>query len=72
MLSNENIPKYRTINQCYELIKELDKDTAISCWMIRSLKDCPQIKSIKRGNKVLMDINSLLQYLFNGDKAYEE
>lgn len=31
MLSNENIPKYRTINQCYELIKELDKDTAISC-----------------------------------------
>lgn len=31
------MPRYRTIQQCFEEIKRIDKDTVISSWMIRNL-----------------------------------
>lgn len=63
--------KYRTIKQCYQFVKELDNDTAITEWFIRQLCINGKIKYYKSGNKSLVNLDSLLNYL-NQDNFKEE
>ena len=71
-MSNEvRIPMYRTINECYNLIKQMDPETAITTWHLRCLKDKLEIITMSSGNKVLIEFNSLLAYLNKGEKANE-
>ena len=55
--------RYRSIQKCWEEIKMMDKDTAISSWMIRNLCKENKIHYILSGNKALVDFDSLLNYL---------
>ena len=57
------MPKYRTINSCYALIHENDEESAITTFFIRKLCNSSAVKSIKAGNKILVDFDSLIEYL---------
>lgn len=55
--------KYRTINQAYECLKELDADTAITLHALRKLVVSGQIPSMRVGKKYLIDFDVLSGYL---------
>ena len=57
------IPRYRTIQQCLVEIKKLDKESAISEFFIRSLCRSQTIEYVSSGNKSLVNLDNLLQYL---------
>ena len=57
------MPRFRTIQQCFEEIKRIDKDTVISSWMIRNLCKEKKVHCILSGNKTLVNLDSLLNYL---------
>lgn len=59
----DNLPRYRTIQQCLLEIKKIDEDSAISEFLIRSLCTRQRIAHIKTGNKSLVNLDNLLQYL---------
>ena len=58
--------RLRTIQQCLMEIKSIDKDSAISEWFIRSLCKSNKINYIPNGTKILVNLNSLIDYLNNG------
>ena len=55
--------RIRTINQTLQMIRQEDPKSSISKNAIRELADNRQIRSLKRGNRVLIDYDSLLAYL---------
>lgn len=57
------MPIYRTINQCYDSIVNEDSDTAITKFFIRKLCIKNLVHNIKSGNRFLIDLNSLNNYL---------
>lgn len=59
----EDIIKMRTIKQCYQEIKKLDSDTAITEWFIRCLCKEHKVKHFMTGKKILVNFNDLLTYL---------
>jgi len=64
----ENVTRMRTINQCVNHIKQLDPDTAISEWYLRTLVKENKIKYFMTGNKALISLESLLSFLnFNNE-----
>lgn len=58
---------YRTINDCYNLIKQTDNETAITKYFIRCLAREHKIKVLSAGSKFLIDFNSLKDYLEKGE-----
>ena len=59
----ENIPKMKTVQQCFQSIKLLDSETAITEWFIRSLCKDNKVKHFMSGNKILVNYDDLLKYL---------
>jgi hypothetical protein len=57
------MPKLRTIIQCYEMIRSEDSLTAITPYFIRSLCNSRSVRFINAGNKILVDYDSLINYL---------
>lgn len=57
------MPIYRTINQCFSSIYNEDSNTAITKFFIRKLCEEDRIKNLRAGNKILVDWNSLLEFL---------
>ena len=55
--------RMRTINEAYEYLKKHDGETAVTCFFIRSLCKQELIRSFKRGNRILVDLDSLISYL---------
>lgn len=60
------IARYRTIKQCLQVIKEIDHDTAITEWNIRQLCKEDKVLYYKNGNKSLVCLDSLLEFLNRG------
>lgn len=58
-----NLPRYRTIKGCLEEIKKLDNSTAISEWFIRQLCKTNKVDYQASGNKSLVNLDSLLNFL---------
>lgn len=58
---------YRSIKECYDLLKKSDNDTAITPYFLRNLAKRKCIKIMSSGNKVLIDFNSLQEYLEKGE-----
>lgn len=67
-----NIPKMKTVQQCFQSIKMLDSETAITEWFIRSLCKDNKVKHFMSGNKILVNYDDLLKYLNNSDKGEYE
>lgn len=65
----ENIPKMKTVQQCFRCIKQLDSESAITEWFIRSLCKDNKVKHFMSGNKILVNYDDLLKYLNNSDKG---
>lgn len=55
----------RSIKQALDIIKTQDKDTAITIHCIRSWVKENKIRSLRSGKKILIDIESLLDYINN-------
>lgn len=55
--------KLRTIIQCHKHLKELDKDCPITVFCIRKWCKEKVIRSIRVGCKILVDFDSLINYL---------
>ena len=60
------LPKMRTLDECYEEIKSVDPNTAISKYFIRKLVLSGKIPCIKSGCKRLINFDSLIEYIANG------
>ena len=55
--------RLRTIAKAYQLIKEQDPETDISKYLIRKLAEQKKISLTRTGNKVLVDVDSIMDYL---------
>ncbi len=53
----------RSIRKAYEIIREKDPGTAITVHTIRSWCKEGKVKSLTAGNKILVDVQSLLDYI---------
>jgi len=59
------MPRMRTILEAHKAIKEADSGTAITPFAIRRLILNADIPSIRAGNKYLVDLDTLEEYLKN-------
>jgi hypothetical protein len=55
----------RTIKQAVQSIKEQDPESCISEWWLRQLVKSGKLKCHKAGNKYLIDIDCLEEFLVN-------
>ena len=62
-VDKHTIPRYRTIKGCLREIKKLDNDTVITEYYIRRLCREQKITYHLSGNKSLVSLDSLLEYL---------
>ena len=53
----------RSIRKAYEIIKEQDNETSITIHTIRVWCKEGKVKSLNAGTKVLVDMDSLLDYI---------
>ena len=58
----------RTVNKALDEIKKIDKDTAVTAYTIRSWAKEKKIRSISAGTRVLIDVESLIEYINNFGK----
>ena len=59
------MPQMRTINEAYKAIREEDPQTAITPHAIRRLVLDGSIPCVRAGNKYLIDLEGLKEYLKN-------
>ena len=55
--------RIRTITETLQMLKLEDPETGLSEFLIRKLANNYKIRSIRTGNKVLIDYDSLLAFL---------
>lgn len=68
MLSNDQkdrIPRMRTINEAAQELKTLDPSTAMTPYHIRQLCLSNVLPTVKAGKKILLDLNTLIEYMQN-------
>lgn len=61
--NQKTIPRMRTINEAAEELKALDPRTAMSPYHIRRLCLDGVIPTVKAGKKILLDLNTLIEYM---------
>ena len=66
--NNVSLPRMRTIPKAYDEIKKIDPDTSISMRAFRKLINSGQIPTVNVGNKVLVNLDLLFNWLscYNG------
>lgn len=65
MIQMLSLPRMRTLDDCYKEIKFMDPDSAISKYYIRQLAISGKIRCVKSGNKRLINLDSLIEYIAN-------
>lgn len=58
--------KFRTIARAHQCIKEIDPATDVTPYLIRKLAEQEKVNLTKTGNKVLVDVDSVVAFL-NGE-----
>lgn len=61
----EKIILLRSVRKALELIQKDDKDTAVILHAIRTWCKENKVRNVKVGNKILVDVESLLNYVNN-------
>ena len=61
----EEIILLRSVRKALELIQKDDKDTAVTLHAIRTWCKENKVRIVKVGNKILVDVESLLNYVNN-------
>lgn len=59
--------RIRSIHDAHVLLKEEDSNTAVTEYFIRKLVNEGTIPSFKTGNKSLVDVDVLQEYLYGKD-----
>lgn len=73
MNDEPKIPRFRSAKQCFAIVKSIDPETAITEWYIRQLVESGEVISYGTGNKRLVNLDSLLEFLNRGfEKVNEE
>lgn len=65
------LPRMRLIKECVAEIKALDPHTAVTEYYIRGLVKSGKIPVAMAGNKTLINLDGLLNYLVNPEAAEE-
>lgn len=58
----------RTINKALDEVRKVDKETAVTAYTIRSWAKDGKIRSISAGTRVLIDVESLFDYINNSGR----
>lgn len=61
--SKKELKLLRSIKKAHEIIKQKDNETAVTLYTIRHWCKEGKIKYLTVGNKILIDIDSLLDYI---------
>lgn len=61
--------RIRTITETMQMLRKDDPESGMSEFLIRKLANACKIRSLKTGNKILIDYDSLLAFLES--KPYE-
>lgn len=61
----EEIILLRSVRKALELIQKDDKDTDVTLHAIRTWCKENKVRNVKVGNKILVDVESLLNYVNN-------
>jgi hypothetical protein len=67
---NRPIARMRGIRDVLSMLKQSDFDTAITYGIIRKLIDQKEIKSVKAGKKILVNLDEVLVYFNVGGTKY--
>ena len=59
--------RYRSIKEALKELKKIDENTAISEYIIRKLAKDRKISQIISGTKVMVEVNSIIDYLSGKD-----
>lgn len=62
-MSLSSIPQMRTITEAIKELKELDSSTGFTEYALRTAINQGQIPYIKAGNKILINMENLVNYL---------
>lgn len=66
LISNTpKIPRMRTIKEAAAEIKALDEHTSLTTWRIRELTLTGVLPHVKAGKKLLINLDTLIDYLEN-------
>lgn len=65
MATNYRLPRMRTVKQAVNEIKQLDPDTAVSFYQVRRLVLSGVLPTVSAGNKRLINLDTLIEYLQN-------
>ncbi len=70
--NSTNLPRMRTLNECYEELKKMDENTSLSKYGLRQLALSGAIPTVMCGRKRLINLDMLIVYLQNPlDKRLE-
>lgn len=61
----DNIRRFRTVDTAHKALIMLDKDTPISKYMIRTWCDEGKVYNVWVGNKMLVDLDDLIDKINN-------
>lgn len=67
-MSNNNIPRMRTIPEAVKLLQELDSSTAITLRAVRRMVNAGQLPVTMVGSKRLINFDKLLDLLENPEE----
>ena len=63
--TRQPLPRMRTVKEAAAEIKELDEHTALTQWRIRELVLSGVLPAVRAGNKILLNLDTLFEYLSN-------
>lgn len=63
------IPRMRTVKQCVEYLKAQDPECCIGEWAVRKMIAQKKFPTIRTGNKILINLDSLLRYLSGSNET---
>ena len=65
------LARMRTLDECYAELKKLDKNTAVSKYLVRQLALSGKIPVVMCGRKRLINLDGLIDYLSNSGVAVD-
>lgn len=65
-------PRMRLLKEVYDQLRADDPDTNITMYALRTIIKSGKVATIQLGRKTLINYDSLLDYLYNGDTQDDE
>lgn len=66
------LPRMRTAKGMMDELKAIDPNTCVTLYYLRRLVKSGKIPVVRAGAKILVDVNTVLEYLERGDGAEDD